>query len=57
MKNLKLSRHARRQIKWRKITEKEIKDTINNPDRLEDSIKERKNAFRAIGTRPTSNNI
>jgi len=51
LKNLKLSRHARRQIKWRKITEKEIKDTINNPDRLEDSIKERKNAFRAIGNR------
>ncbi len=51
LKNLKLSRHARRQIKWRKITEKQIKDTINNPDRLEDSIKERKNAFRAIGNR------
>jgi hypothetical protein len=44
--NLKLSRHAKRQIKWRKITEKEIKDTINNPDRLEDSIKGRKNENR-----------
>ncbi len=46
-----MSRHAKRQIKWRKITEKEIKDTINNPDRLEDSIKGRKNAYRAIGNR------
>ena len=49
--NMKLSRHAQKQIKWRKITEKEIEETIINHDRLEDSIKERKNAFKLIGNR------
>jgi len=48
---MKLSRHAQKQVKWRKITEKEIEETIINPDRLEDSIKERKNAFKLIGNR------
>ena len=43
---IKFSRHARRQMKWRKITEKEVKMAINNPDKLEDSIKGRKNAFK-----------
>jgi hypothetical protein len=46
--DLKLSRHAKRQIKWRRITEKEVKDTVDNPDRSEDSIKDRKNVFKLI---------
>ena len=45
---IKFSRHAKRQMKWRKITEKEVKMAINNPDKLEDSIKKRKSAFKAI---------
>ena len=45
---IKFSRHAKRQIKWRRITEKEVKDTVNNPDLLEDSTKDRKNAFKLI---------
>ena len=48
---IKFSRHAKRQMKWRKITEKEVKMAINNPDKLEDSIKERKSAFKAIKDR------
>jgi len=48
LNDIKFSRHAKRQIKWRKITEKEVGDTVNNPDRLENSIKDRKNAFKLI---------
>jgi hypothetical protein len=46
-----ISRHARKQIKWRRITEKEVGEVISNPDRLEDAIKGRKNAFKLIGRR------
>lgn len=42
------SRHAKRQMKWRNISEKEVKNTILNPEKLEDSIKGRKNAFKHI---------
>jgi hypothetical protein len=45
---IKFSRHAGRQMKWRKITEKQVRDAINNPDKLEDTVKERKNAFKTI---------
>jgi hypothetical protein len=45
------SRHARRQMKWRKITEKEVKSAIGDPDMLVDTIKGRKNAFIIIGSR------
>ena len=47
--NLKFSRHARRQMRWRMITEEDVKVVIDNPDRLEDTIKGRKNAFKALG--------
>jgi len=42
------SRHAKRQMKWRKITEKEVKSAIGDPDMLMDTIKGRKNAFKII---------
>ena len=45
------SRHAIRQMKWRKITEKEVKSAIDKPDKLVDTIKGRKNAFKIIGGR------
>ena len=45
---IKFSRHAKRQIKWRKISVKELKTTVTNPDKLEDTIKGRKNAFKTI---------
>jgi len=43
---IRFSRHARRQMKWRKIAEGEIEMAINNPDRLEETKKGRKNAFK-----------
>jgi hypothetical protein len=45
---IKFSRHARRQMKWRKIPEKDVREAINNPEKLEDTVKGRKNAFRRI---------
>jgi len=42
------SRHVRRQMKWREISEDEIKNTILSPEKIEDSIKDRKNAFKHI---------
>ncbi len=36
-------------MKWRKISEKEVEDTLLSPEKTEDSIKDRKNAFRHIG--------
>ena len=43
------SRHAKRQMRWRKITEAEVNDTLTEPDKIEESIKGRKNAFKHIG--------
>jgi hypothetical protein len=45
---IKFSRHAKRQMKWRKIADEEVKEAINNPDKLEDTIRDRKNAFKTI---------
>ena len=45
------SRHAKRQMKWRKITEIEVESVIDDPDSLVDSVKDRKNAFKIIGNR------
>ena len=49
--NIIISRHAQRQMKWRKIAEAEVKSTIADPDMLQDGIKERKNAFKTFGDR------
>ena len=35
-------------MKWREITEDEVKNTIVEPEKIEDSIKGRKNAFKHI---------
>lgn len=42
------SRHAKRQMRWRRISEEEVQNTILNPEETEDSIKGRKNAFKHI---------
>jgi len=49
--NIRISRHAQRQMKWRKIAEAEVESTIADPDRQQDSIKGRKNAFKTLGGR------
>jgi len=48
---IKFSRHARRQMKWRKISESEVQEAILNADKLEDTVKGRQNAFKMIGRR------
>jgi hypothetical protein len=45
------SRHARRQMKWRKISEDEVRSAIDEPAGLMDTIKGRKNAFKVVGGR------
>jgi hypothetical protein len=46
-----ISRHARRQMKWRKISEAEVKAAMTDPDIIQDAIKERKNAFKTLDGR------
>jgi len=38
-------------MKWRKISEAEVMMTLENPERIEDTIQGRKNAYRLIGER------
>ena len=45
------SRHAKRQMKWRGISEEEVKLTLTDFDKMEDSIKGRKNAYKQLPTR------
>jgi len=35
-------------MKWRKIREDEVRDVINNPEKIENARKGRKNAFKVI---------
>jgi len=48
---IRISRHAKRQMKWRQIAEAEMESTITDPDMQQDSIKGRKNAFKTLGGR------
>ena len=48
MKEIYFSRHAKRRMKWRKISEEEVQNTISNPEKIETSIKGRKNAYKHI---------
>lgn len=48
---IKLSRHARRQMKWRKIEAEEIERVVADPERVEDSMRGRENAFKTVGGR------
>ena len=43
-----ISRHAQRQMKWRKISEAEVESVIADPDKRQDSIKGRKNVFKTL---------
>ncbi len=36
-------------MKWRKISEEEVRNTVLDPENVKDSIKSRKNAFKHIG--------
>ncbi len=38
-------------MKWREISEDEVKNAITQPEKVEDSIKDRKNAFKHINNK------
>ncbi len=42
------SRHAKRRMRWRKISEEEVKTTILKPEKIEESKSGRKNAFKHV---------
>ena len=48
-KRVRLDRHAKRRMKWRKISEEEVRLTLSNPDKVETSIKGRINVYKTIG--------
>ncbi len=50
-KAIKYDRHARRRMKWRRISQVEVEQTIKEPEKTELTRVGRKNAFRAIGDR------
>jgi hypothetical protein len=50
-KPIKYDRHARRRMKWRKISKEEVELTLKKPDKTELIEKRRKNAFKSIGKR------
>jgi hypothetical protein len=38
-------------MKWRRVTEAQVLAVLNNPDRIEESIENRRNAYRFVGNR------
>ena len=45
------TRHARRRMKWRKISEQEVEQTLKKPDKINSLPDGRQNAFKTIGQR------
>ncbi|MBI4646206.1 MAG: DUF4258 domain-containing protein [Bacteroidia bacterium] len=43
--------HARRRMRWRKISETEVEQTLENPDKSELTGEDRKNFFKTIGNK------
>jgi len=50
-KNVRFDRHARRRMKWRKISEEEVLDALNRPERIEQSIRGRVNVYKTVGAK------
>ena len=48
MKIIRFDRHARRRMKWRKISEEEVIATLTKPDNKELTVNGRTNAFKEI---------
>jgi len=40
---IRFDRHAKRRMKWRRISEEEVYQALNNPDKMEESIRGRIN--------------
>lgn len=45
------SRHARRQMKWRRVSEADAVRVFEAPDRVEQSLDGRVNAYKLLGDR------
>ena len=45
------SRHARRQMKWRRVSEAEVVSVLVAPDRVEPSLDGRIHAYKLLGER------
>jgi Domain of unknown function (DUF4258) len=45
---IEYTRHARRRMKWRKISESEVELTVSAPDNVEPTEKKRYNAYKTI---------
>jgi len=43
--------NTKRQMRWRKISEDEVRSALDEPAGLTDTIKGRKNAFKSVGGR------
>ena len=50
-KSVKFDRHARRRMQWRIVSEDEVMQVLNSPDRIESSVRGRVNAFKTVGTK------
>jgi hypothetical protein len=46
---IRFDRHAERRMKWRRISEEEVYQALNNPDKMEESIRGRINVYKSIG--------
>lgn len=51
MQNIKFDRHAKRRMKWRKISDEEVTSVLLSADYKEPAVKGRFNAFKIIGGR------
>jgi len=48
---VEFDRHAKRRMKWRRISQEEVFLTLENPDKIEESVRGRVNAYKSIGER------
>ncbi len=48
---VRFDRHAKRRMKWRRISEEEVNLVLENPDKIEESIRGRMNVYKTIGKR------
>jgi len=48
---IRFDRHARRRMKWRGISEEEVYFVLDDPDKVEESIRGRINAYKRSGQR------
>ena len=50
-KVIRFDRHAKRRMKWRKISEAEVISVLKEPEKMEPTIYGRINVFKTMGSR------